>query len=138
MPVYSHSQYVAPCTEHSDCTVIVSETENEHTRELDIERGLPQGTTLVVQASHMHDSVDPAARLNPDYPDCADRRPGAKKGATITFRKPGAAEIASPHWPITAGDAEKLGAYADSRAAGATIQEASADSAALAEGIGTT
>lgn len=130
MPIFSHASRAEKCHEHSECIAIISHTENERTREIDAEQGLPQGTTRVVQVSHMHESVDPAARLNPDYPDCDDKRPGKPDGAKLTFRMPDAREIASEHWAIDAGDVARLDAYVKERAKG--LEPAAASEAAAA------
>lgn len=104
MSVLRYDQHVVECTEHEDCTVLVGEGANE-VGEFRTE-------------SHMSSSIDPAFRLNFDYPDAADRRVGAAKDARVQWRLADDDAVAHEDFPWDAKDRRRVAAVAAAKGLG--------------------
>lgn len=111
MPIFEHRQWMEI---DGDDYVIISETVNERTHEIDRERRLPLGTTKFRQESRMDRSIDPAFRLNLDYPEVEDRRSG-KEGEVISWKLPTREAVASDLTPWTVDDRKRLAVEAEKK-----------------------
>lgn len=111
MPIFEHKQWAED--DGTDC-IVISETVNERTHEIDRERGLPLGTTKIRQESRMDRSIDPAFRLNLDYPEIEDKREG-KEGEVISWKLPTREAVASDLTPWTIEDRKRLAVEAEKK-----------------------
>ena len=102
---------VWPCPDHPACTLILCRTDADVRDEAG---RLIYSAGAEVWRSHAPDSLDPASRLNPDYPAAIDRRPG-KSGAQVRWRPPTLAElqVLNPH--ATQADADTARAAGHAR-----------------------
>lgn len=90
----TYTQWFDDCPDHDDCIRHVGEGTNE------------QGAFRT--ESHASADIDPAFRLNLDYPDSDDRRTGAAKADRVQWALADDAAIASESFPWTDDDRRQV------------------------------